>query len=371
MFKFLPYIAMSDIINNQLSYLIPQKAQEISDNFAELKEILTQYEEQIFMSLSDIQEDFNNKVEYKRLLIARLNKSYRILKQWYEFIKQIRWEISGSKKFNRKKWYLRFQDTHNIIWEILYEYWYDYKIKWDNRMKEFNNSREAEAYIAIRDALKNFIAENKKQWVEINFSESWTSANFIIILISLSEDFLGNKKQAEVLSEIPELENENYKIDEHLSVEEKLKSWRTKEIDFHWIIYLQKDLSPEQRYKDDKAYVREYLEWVDKECIWEQKFNREAVKKLWLVNKLPKNFKEFKKIRWNNHQDFVNKYFSKNNKSLFSGYWNRGAKWFFDVGDKEHCWLSNGRHVLIDKKDITYYGNNHCFGHSIRLVKGR
>lgn len=360
---------MSDSINN-IDSLRSQETERLNNSFDTLKKILPEYRSRIFTSFIDTSE-YDVQIVNELWSIKESIKPFGIFKEGHSFITIIKVNILEMKKTGTKSGYIRFQDTQNTIREILYEWWYDYEIREDNRMKIFDNPRETEAYKAIRNALQKFVDENKKQWVEITFHESWTPGNFINIIFSLSEEFLSNKRAPEIITGVPEIESENYKIDKNLSVEEKLKNWWTKEKDSSGIIYLQKDLSPEQQYKDNKAYVREYLEWVDKEYIWEQKFNREAVKKLWLVNKLPKNFKEFKKIRWNNHQNFVNEYFSKNNKPLLSGYWNRGGKWFFHIGDKEHCWLSNGRSVEINKKNITYYGNNHCFGYSLRLVKGR
>lgn len=374
MFNILLYIAMSDSINKSLAYLIPQKAQEISNNFAELKEILTQYEEQIFTSLSDIQEYFNSKIWDKLSLIKESIKPYHILKQLYEFRNQIEEEILESKRVNEKIWYFRFQDSHNIIGEILYERWYDYKIKGDNRMKEFDTKEKNIAYKAIRDILQNFIDKYKKLWVEITFSEWWTPGNFIIVNYHLSQEYLNSNKKdisdnessalvipqdVEQAKEIPELERENYKIDTEMSVTEKLKNWRTKEIDNNGIVFLRKQLW-------GNAYVCEYLEWVPSPYIWEQKFNFFAVSQLWLRSKCMRDKYAFKKILENLSKDTLKK------QHKLSGRYNPEDNTFEDI------WLRNNYRIedwdviwISEIFDFFYSDTDPDIAHSVRLVKGR
>jgi hypothetical protein len=181
------------------------------------------------------------------------------------------------------------------------------------------------------------------------------------------------------VEKLPELETENHKIDINFSTEDKLQNWRTKETDTNGIIYLKKDLWWD-------AYVREYLEWVDKEYVWEQKFNRAAVNAVsWLKDKLPKNYEQFEKImrksekiRWENysekirlenHQDFMQKYFSKNGKLMLSGHRNPHNEKFCDIHGIESCRLWDATDVDLGKCDTDHYDTDPRFGFSIRLLK--
>ncbi len=179
------------------------------------------------------------------------------------------------------------------------------------------------------------------------------------------------QRDIELAKKYPKLEAENYKIDTDFSTEEKLQHWWTEEIDENWIDYLQKHLWW-------KAYVQEYLGWVDKEYIWEQKFNGFAADLLWLRDKMPKDYEEFKKIvdKWikennSNYEWFMKRYFSKNGKLMLSGYWNSDDKEFDSIGNREYCWLWDGRNVVLGEDSMGRDGGSSRFGFSVRLVEGR
>ncbi len=183
-------------------------------------------------------------------------------------------------------------------------------------------------------------------------------------------------QNVEQVEKLPELETENYKIDTHLSTEEKLQNWRTKETDPNGVVYLQKDLTPEEMDLEKKAYVREYLEQVVEEYIWEQKFNGFAVDKLWLRSCMVKDYETFEKIRdsrvkenKSNHLWFMQKYFSKNGKLMLSGYRNSNGKDFYNIGQRGRCRLWDGSNVVLYIDDMEHYDYNPRFGFSVRKIK--
>jgi hypothetical protein len=194
------------------------------------------------------------------------------------------------------------------------------------------------------------------KWVPDNCKEN--------ILHVLWEDI--SSESIESMDEIPELESENYKIDTHLSVEDKLNSWWTKDTDWRWISYLHKDLWW-------WGEIREYLAWVDKDYIWKQKFNRVAVEQLWLKDKLPKNYEEFKKIWWIKHIYFMLKYFSNNDRFILDGSFDSDRKIFYGIDILENYWVWTGYSIELTKDGIgtRYSCCNPKFGMSVRLVKGR
>lgn len=183
-----------------------------------------------------------------------------------------------------------------------------------------------------------------------------------------SEDLINNLKinPLESVEKIPQLETENYKIDKDMSVEEKLKNWRTKEIDANGIVYLEKNLS----YGYD-AYVWEYLEWVDNELIWEQKFTWNAIARIpWLWKKMPKDYEQFLKIIGNDYQDFIKKNFSKNGKLMLSGMWHPGNKAFTEIGERDWIWLWSGNNISLSKFGSFHYGlKGSMIGYSVRCIK--
>ncbi|MFZ2150803.1 MAG: hypothetical protein WAZ12_00585 [Candidatus Absconditicoccaceae bacterium] len=166
-------------------------------------------------------------------------------------------------------------------------------------------------------------------------------------------------QSVESTEKIPELEIENYKIDKTLSLQEKLQNGRTKETDLNGIVYLRKDLG-------DGAYVREFF---DGNYKGEQKFNRAAVQSLGLQDKLPKNYEEFKKIRGENHQDFMQKYFSKNNKLFLSGSRYPRDKKFNGMGGRENFWLGNGASIGLQEHELPHESKYPQHGFSVRLIK--
>ncbi len=361
---------MSDSINKSLAYLIPLQEQKLSENIIEFKEILTEYEERIFDSLYIDQEYYDVKIWNKLSLIKKSIKPYHMLKQLYEFKRQIEIWISRSKSANNKIWYFWFQDAHNSIGELLYESWYEYKIKGDNRMKTFDTKEENMVYQAIRDNLKNFIDEYKKQWVEITFSESWTPGNFININFCLSETYLDSQdkernssENRELGEETPQLESNNYKIDTEMSVKEKLKNWRTKERDSNGIVFLRKDLW-------GSAYVCEYLQWVPSLYIWEQKFNFFAVSQLWLRSKCMRDKYTFKKILENMSKDTLKKQHQLPGR--FSGRYNPKENIFEDIWLRNNYRMEDWDVIWISENfDFFYSDTDPDIAHSLRLVKGR
>ena len=220
-----------------------------------------------------------------------------------------------------------------------------------------------------------------ERWMEFivnNFT--WVKKQQLIVVLKQSVFITDSVKSASVLAQavesaekIPELELENYKEDKNFSTEEKLNSWRTKETDPNGIVYLQKDFTLDEKDEAKKAYVREYLEWVDREYIWEQKFNLFAVDKLWLRSGMVKDNEEFKKIidNWikenrSNHLWFMQKYFSKNGKIMLSGY---RYKTFDNIGGREGCWLWDSSVVVLTNYGINSFRKTPRFGFSVRKIK--
>lgn len=152
--------------------------------------------------------------------------------------------------------------------------------------------------------------------------------------------------------------------------------WRKKEKDFHGVIYIQKDLTPEETNPDKKAYVKEFIEWVENEFIGAQKFNLAAIDKLWLRNKLFQNYEEFTKYidqrknkNKSNNQWFLKKYFSKDNKIVLSGYWNPIIDMFYGMGKLSGFWLWDGSNVSLHNHFILNVEHNPNFCFSVRLKK--
>lgn len=150
-----------------------------------------------------------------------------------------------------------------------------------------------------------------------------------------------------------ELQDRNYKIDKNMSLDKKLKHWWKKITGFHSnsaqveegcpIVLLKKDLW-------GGAYVREYLEWVPKEYIWEQKFNRAAVSALWLRDRLP-SVEEFHLRYIRNKSKFVEdrkNHLSGARASIFVGIDNDDLR---DIGAQEFFFTrevdSNGAPKII------------------------
>lgn len=181
------------------------------------------------------------------------------------------------------------------------------------------------------------------------------------------------KQSINAMKKIPKFEKEAYKIDRDLSIEQKINNWWTKETDsLGYITFLQKNLW-------DGAYVWEVLEWfeVENEHKGEQKFNREAIKYLWLKEKLPKDYEGFLKIRWNDRQKFMQEYFSKNDKPVLTWFFtpDQTFRHFHDFGILEYCWLWDGNSIDIRKdwcsESLTpgHVGCSPRFGLSVRLIK--
>jgi len=188
---------------------------------------------------------------------------------------------------------------------------------------------------------------------------------------------LSKRKNSENTSSVEkektsELEKKNYKIDKNMSVEEKIKNWWEQEKDVKaYIDGVEKEITVLKKDLWNDAFVREYMDdgVMPKEYVGQQKFNRAAVEKLWLANRLPKNYEEFRKIIWDDHNNFIKKYFSKNGKPLLSGCWSPHNKGFGSIGKRENCWLWDGDNVEVNKSHITHNNYNPRFGFSVRLLK--
>lgn len=165
---------------------------------------------------------------------------------------------------------------------------------------------------------------------------------------------------ANLLSEkekLPELESENYKIDKEMSVEEKLNNWWKEEkgtsIDSIFkstkINVLKKDLG-------NWAYIWEYLDGPAK---WEQIFNWEAVLKLWLDRKLPR-------------QEDINKIWHKKLLQMFNNLpgWSLGYESFHKIGKWADIRLLDGSNVVINENKIFSDSKKYPErGYSVRLIK--
>ncbi len=202
---------------------------------------------------------------------------------------------------------------------------------------------------------------------------------------NILEALASKEESKEILEKNLELEEDNYKIDKEMSVEEKVRNWweRIDNIDsiikdYRWwkkISVLRKNLTPNEKDEKNKAFVREYIDdWsIPKEYVGEQKFNRFAVERLWLIDRLPKNIEELNKIQWNiKNTTFLNKYFSKNNKPLFSGYWESSIKVFINIWWGNRCRFWNGGSIEFEKDGSIIRRKEHYqIGLSVRLVKDR
>lgn len=214
------------------------------------------------------------------------------------------------------------------------------------------------------------------------------------------------QESREIAEKIPELEYTNYKIDENMTIEEKLQNWRKKEenvlinIFYNWRYKYPSQIKTTVLEKDlgNNAYVWEYLDGLPRKYVGEQKFNREAVKKLWLVDKLPKNYQEFEKIVWPHkaerrvsgsvvwhsrleeyytpeYKNFLQKYFSKNGNIVFSGFRMHKPKnitnWihFSHLALLEILFLWDGSLVDIAEDYMCLEKDHRGWGYSLRFVK--
>jgi len=236
---------------------------------------------------------------------------------------------------------------------------------------------------------------------EISYSGSEEKKN------NLNKDFpetisnVSDDTSKEIFSDKLELELENYRIDEWMSVEEKIEQWWEKEevmypIDKKWhqedqkILLLKKEIS-------DEAYVWEFIDnkEISKHFVGEQLFNWKAVEFLWIKDKLP-SLEQINSILWEyvDHYSFMEnfKYNSKDNTErnikkfivwLFSDTWKKD-KYFlpgffeYDWKNQPHfCrwdkvfsfWLKNGSYAWISENGGFNGSNNPDIGCSIRFIK--
>ena len=176
----------------------------------------------------------------------------------------------------------------------------------------------------------------------------------------------------ETVNNIKRLETQNYKIESDIPTKAKLRhgwkkssKWGLIDGKFTDIKIIHKDLSPEETNEKEKAYAREYLET---KYAGEQKFNREAVKKLWVIHSLPADFEAIEKLQ-NDNKDFIQLFFSQNGGTFFSGYRNTLLQKFSTIGKQELFRLGNGDAVKISHRGIEKIEPediNHGFGCSIR-----
>lgn len=186
---------------------------------------------------------------------------------------------------------------------------------------------------------------------------------------------------------IPQLEDEDYKIDKNMSHKEKLepKNWREEEevmINMGWVekkmILLKKDVW-------NKWYVREYPDdWsIPKEFRGVQKFNRNAIKSLWLINRLPRNYKEFANIIRRNTEEKSKVYESydplKDDNFNLSGRINPLSGHRLDqtkiqdvnIWGYYRLWNGNSAEINTDKEQHNFSSSTFSpsFGCSLRLKK--
>ncbi len=199
-----------------------------------------------------------------------------------------------------------------------------------------------------------------KQWVGfiLNMLNKLTYEKKCEVMAILTKSHATSSGLIEV-KKTPQLENENYKIDQYTTLEAKLHLGWEKEVDFNGIVFLKKDLW-------NGAYVIEYLEWVDKEYIWEQKFNIHAIDKLWLRSKCMRDNDEVEIILGN-----LSKYDLKKQHKL-SGRYELKENTIEDIGIRNNYRLEDWSVVWISENfEIIYSKWDSKTAHSVRLVKGR
>ncbi len=371
MFKFLPYIAMQDNPNNKFEqFKTLESTQEFfqwipddcKNNILQALQNFWKLENSDERSRCGIQNDLT-----ESMISVKINDEEDVMEynEYHnEILKKFVWKQLVKRWAIQRLWLQVKLPTEEYIrvaidsqpWETpeeKYQIFFDKYIK--NKLIWHYNTPHTSMH-----CVNKVLWIRLKNWKILAFSEEKFGIDDPVqdsfFHVMLFDDV---QRDIELAKKFPKLESENYKIDKHLSIEEKLKNWWKTEIDPNGIDYLQKNLWW-------KAYVLEYLGWVPKEFIWEQKFNLFAVDKLWLRSKCLKDPKEADRVLWNLSKDELRK-----NHNL-SGWYNPKEQRFEDIelwnnyrlGTWHVAWISENLDILLLESDSNIF-------HSIRLVKGR
>ncbi len=181
------------------------------------------------------------------------------------------------------------------------------------------------------------------------------------------------KEESKETMKKPELESDNYKIDQWKSKKEKLsEGWKEEERLAYIndsatnIKVLKKELAP-------GAFVWEYQDdgKMPKHLVGEQLFNWKAVLNLWLEKRLPtwENMKTMRGDTEEENQNFLKNNFQKDGKKLFPGCWDPNEKEFYSIGARPGCWVAGGDDVELYEDSMGHSNDGHEFGFSLRLLK--
>jgi len=146
-----------------------------------------------------------------------------------------------------------------------------------------------------------------------------------------------------------------YKVDESL-----LKDWWKKETVKAVINGQQKQilaLKWEVIGWNPNAFVRKYIDEpvnnIPKHLIGEQVFNRGAITNLWIKEKLP-TLEKVTRLRWDNHQAFVKKYFEKDGNMIFPGVYDPNDDEFDGIGEWIDVRLQDGTSMGVDMETFDH-----------------
>lgn len=231
---------------------------------------------------------------------------------------------------------------------------------WLNKLKE----KIMEIYETME---KKDMAINSRYHYE-KLSEIESQQKYELDSIAKEYWFIGESTE-----KLPELESENYKIDKDMSIEQKLQNWRKWIIQSHSLDhtdYIQKDITPWEKNPKKKAYVWEAVRSfpLDNPLNWEQKFNLAAIRKLWLVDKMPKDLEELEKIIGWNYLMFMQKNFPKYTGSVSFWPWLKKASYYLG-GQHEYLLLWNGDTILLGNFNICSTHRYPSDWWAVRLLK--
>jgi hypothetical protein len=93
------------------------------------------------------------------------------------------------------------------------------------------------------------------------------------------------------------------------------------------------------------------------------------MKKLPTLAQMENNIKWEK--TWTSFDEFLDNYFTKGWKDVFTGHWDSKNKRFSNVESQANCWLSGGAFVTECGRNFNFIRNNSIptFGFSVRLLK--
>jgi hypothetical protein len=97
-------------------------------------------------------------------------KPLKILQEGASFIVSMKPAIKEIKENNKQIWHSEHHDNYNLLSAIFYGYWSDLNIKKEEHIREFDNTKETEAYKTIRNELQNIVDDNEREWIVITFS---------------------------------------------------------------------------------------------------------------------------------------------------------------------------------------------------------